>query len=30
MSAEVLRKLAGDAGTYLGETITQAVITVPA
>jgi len=30
MSAEVLRKLAGDAGTYLGEKITQAVITVPA
>jgi molecular chaperone DnaK len=30
MSAEVLRKLASDAGTYLGETITQAVITVPA
>jgi molecular chaperone DnaK len=30
LSAEVLRKLAGDAGTYLGETITQAVITVPA
>jgi molecular chaperone DnaK len=30
MSAEILRKLAGDAGTYLGETITQAVITVPA
>ena len=30
MSAEVLRKLAGDASTYLGETITQAVITVPA
>ena len=30
MSAEVLRKLAGDAGTYLGETINQAVITVPA
>jgi molecular chaperone DnaK len=30
MSAEVLRKLAGDASAYLGETITQAVITVPA
>jgi molecular chaperone DnaK len=30
LSAEVLRKLAGDAGTYLGERITQAVITVPA
>nr|BDA99179.1 heat shock protein 70 [Hemiselmis andersenii] len=30
MSAEVLRKLADDAGTYLGETISQAVITVPA
>ena len=30
MSAEILRKLASDAGTYLGETITQAVITVPA
>lgn len=30
MSAEVLRKLATDASTYLGETITQAVITVPA
>jgi molecular chaperone DnaK len=30
MSAEVLRKLAGDASTYLGESITQAVITVPA
>jgi molecular chaperone DnaK len=30
LSAEVLRKLASDAGTYLGETITQAVITVPA
>lgn len=30
MSAEVLRKLAGDAGAYLGETIRQAVITVPA
>lgn len=30
MSAEVLRKLAEDASTYLGETIRQAVITVPA
>lgn len=30
MSAEILRKLATDASTYLGETITQAVITVPA
>lgn len=30
MSAEVLRKLASDASSYLGETITQAVITVPA
>lgn len=30
MSAEVLRKLAGDASTYLGEPISQAVITVPA
>jgi molecular chaperone DnaK len=30
MSAEVLRKLATDASTYLGESITQAVITVPA
>nr|BDA97915.1 heat shock protein 70 [Chroomonas collegionis] len=30
MSAEVLRKLASDASAYLGETITQAVITVPA
>lgn len=30
MSAEVLRKLATDASTYLGETISQAVITVPA
>jgi molecular chaperone DnaK len=30
MSAEVLRKLTTDASTYLGETITQAVITVPA
>ncbi|MFO0138202.1 MAG: molecular chaperone DnaK [Cyanobacteriota bacterium] len=30
ISAEVLRKLAEDAGTYLGEPVTQAVITVPA
>jgi len=30
ISAEVLRKLAADAGKYLGETVTQAVITVPA
>lgn len=30
MSAEVLRKLASDASTYLGENISQAVITVPA
>jgi molecular chaperone DnaK len=30
ISAEVLRKLAEDAGKYVGETITQAVITVPA
>ena len=30
VSAQVLRKLAEDAGKYLGETITQAVITVPA
>nr|BDA98588.1 heat shock protein 70 [Proteomonas sp. NEIS-1375] len=30
MSAEVLRKLADDASKYLGETVTQAVITVPA
>lgn len=30
MSAEVLRKLTADASTYLGETINQAVITVPA
>jgi molecular chaperone DnaK len=30
ISAEVLRKLAEDAGKYLGETVTQAVITVPA
>jgi len=30
VSAQVLRKLSEDAGKYLGETITQAVITVPA
>ena len=30
ISAMILRKLADDAGTYLGEKITQAVITVPA
>lgn len=30
MSAEVLRKLSTDASSYLGETISQAVITVPA
>ena len=30
ISAQVLRKLADDAGKYLGEKITQAVITVPA
>jgi molecular chaperone DnaK len=30
ISAEVLRKLAEDAGKYLGEAVTQAVITVPA
>ncbi len=30
VSAQVLRKLSDDAGKYLGETITQAVITVPA
>jgi len=30
ISAEVLRKLADDAGKYLGERVTQAVITVPA
>merc|ERR1711959_818821 len=29
-SAQVLRKLSDDAGKYLGETVTQAVITVPA
>ena len=30
ISAQVLRKLIEDAGTYLGQSITQAVITVPA
>merc|ERR1711871_1542290 len=30
LSAQVLRKLADDASKYLGETVTQAVITVPA
>ena len=30
ISAQVLRKLADDAGKYLGESVTQAVITVPA
>ncbi|MGD1901931.1 MAG: molecular chaperone DnaK [Geitlerinemataceae cyanobacterium] len=30
ISAQVLRKLAEDASKYLGETVTQAVITVPA
>jgi molecular chaperone DnaK len=30
ISAQVLRKLATDASNYLGETVTQAVITVPA
>ncbi len=30
VSAQVLRKLSEDAGKYLGENITQAVITVPA
>jgi molecular chaperone DnaK len=30
ISAKVLRKLVDDAGKYLGETVTQAVITVPA
>ncbi|MEB3297707.1 MAG: molecular chaperone DnaK [Cyanobacteriota bacterium] len=29
VSAQVLRKLAEDAGKYLGESVTQAVITVP-
>nr|ARW65011.1 Hsp70-type chaperone [Polysiphonia sertularioides] len=30
ISAQVLRKLAEDASTYLGQSVTQAVITVPA
>src|SRR5205823_1109971 len=30
ISAQVLRKLADDAGKYLGERVTEAVITVPA
>ncbi len=30
VSAQVLRKLSEDAGKYLGESVTQAVITVPA
>ena len=30
ISAQILRKLVDDAGKYLGQTITQAVITVPA
>ncbi|CCP38136.1 heat shock protein 70 chaperone (plastid) [Chondrus crispus] len=30
VSAQVLRKLVEDASTYLGQTVTQAVITVPA
>ena len=30
ISAQVLRKLAEDASKYLGEAVTQAVITVPA
>ncbi|AFY37263.1 Chaperone protein dnaK [[Leptolyngbya] sp. PCC 7376] len=30
IAAQVLRKLIDDASTYLGETVTQAVITVPA
>ena len=30
VSAQVLRKLSEDAGKYLGETVSQAVITVPA
>merc|ERR1719248_457044 len=30
VSAQVLRKLAEDAGKYLGDTVTKAVITVPA
>ena len=30
ISAQVLRKLVDDASKYLGETVTEAVITVPA
>jgi len=30
VSSQVLRKLADDAGKYLGDKVTQAVITVPA
>ena len=30
VSAQVLRKLADDASTYLGDKVTQAVVTVPA
>jgi molecular chaperone DnaK len=30
ISAQILRKLADDASKYLGEKVTQAVITVPA
>jgi molecular chaperone DnaK len=30
LSAQILRKLADDASSYLGETVTQAVVTVPA
>ena len=30
IAAEIIRKLAGDAGKYLGERVTEAVITVPA
>jgi molecular chaperone DnaK len=30
ISAQVIRKLADDASKYLGETVTQAIITVPA
>merc|ERR1712157_147930 len=30
ISAQVLRKLVNDASTYLGQEVTQAVITVPA
>jgi molecular chaperone DnaK len=30
ISAQILKKLVDDAGKYLGETVTQAVITVPA